>query len=175
MNILQIILLLATTLAVALEPPKIYIDKGACPFECCTYREWTVERDTPLYSSIGGKKVIATAKLHQKVTAITGEVHVVPTKILVKEEHEKYKPGDIIYLLTYEGEGSYKIWDKGEVISNGEVYELFDNGSPKLRKYWGKPLSKPQSTWWVRIKVPGGKEGWTKETKNFGNMDACGG
>jgi len=22
------------------KPPSIHIDKGACPFECCTYREW---------------------------------------------------------------------------------------------------------------------------------------
>jgi len=76
---------------------------------------------------------------------------------------------------TYEGEGIDKVWDKGETRDDGEVYELFENGSPKLRKYWGESQSKPQSTWWVKIKLPDGKIGWTKDTDNFGNMDACGG
>ena len=24
-------------------PPMPYIDQGACPFECCTYRDWVAE------------------------------------------------------------------------------------------------------------------------------------
>jgi hypothetical protein len=157
------------------EPPKVYVDKGACPFECCTYREWTVNKDTPLYSAVNGKKIVGTAKANRNVTAVTGEVHVVPAKIVVKEAHGSYKPGDVFYVLTYEGEGSYKVWKNGDISSDGEVYELFDNSSPKLRKIWGEWKSKPESTWWVKIKLPDGVEGWTKQTKNFGNMDACGG
>jgi hypothetical protein len=168
-------LFVSSTSFATTQPPKIYVDKGACPFECCTYREWTVEKDTPIYSAIDGKKVIATAKAHKNVTAVTGEVHVTPTKIVVQEKHGSYNPGDVIYLLTYEGENNYKVWNKGQISSNGEVGDLFDNGSPKLGKSWGKPEGKPESTWWVKVKTPDGKEGWTKETGNFGNKDSCGG
>jgi hypothetical protein len=22
------------------NPPEVYVDPGACPFECCVYRDW---------------------------------------------------------------------------------------------------------------------------------------
>lgn len=175
MNMLLAILLSsAFATSTPSRPPKIYIDKGACPFECCTYGEWSVIRDTDLYSAVDGKTLVATAKAQTKVKGVTGEVHVIPTKVTVLEKHGPYKRGDIIYILTEEGEGHYKIWNNGEISSDGDIYQLFDNGSPKLRAYWGKPDGKPQSTWWVKIQLPDGKVGWTKETKNFGNIDSCG-
>jgi hypothetical protein len=173
-NLAVLFFSLASLAAAPKEPPKIYIDKGACPFECCTYREWCVTKNTPLYSAVEGKNVVGEAKAGTKVNALTGEVHVIPAKVTVKTEHGTYHPGEIFYVLTYEGEGSYKVWRNGEVTSDGDVYELFDNGSPKLRQHWGESKSKPQSTWWVKIKLRDGKEGWTKETDHFGNMDACG-
>lgn len=46
----MVILLFAASLALAAtkpaaptsapKPPKVFVDKGACPFECCKYREW---------------------------------------------------------------------------------------------------------------------------------------
>ena len=40
------------------KPPNVYIDKGACPFECCTYREWVAHTDVTLLESPNGKKVV---------------------------------------------------------------------------------------------------------------------
>src|SRR6266571_6504760 len=31
------------------RPPTHYVDYGACPFECCTYRRWSVIANTVLY------------------------------------------------------------------------------------------------------------------------------
>ncbi len=134
-------------------PPKVFVDKGACPFECCTYRAWSVEKDTDLFDAVDGKKIIGKAKKGQKLTAITGEVHTVPFKV-------KTNDGNEIYLLTYQGEGFWKVWEKGKVRENVE-------------EDW-KPNQAVQSTWWVQIKLNNGTKGWTKETKNFGNQDGCG-
>lgn len=134
-------------------PPKIFIDKGACPFECCTYREWTVEKDTEIFDKINGTKKVGKAIKGAEVKGLTGEVHTVPMKI-------KRKSGKEFFLLTYQGEGFWKIWQDGAVISNVE-------------QDW-KEDKKPTSTWWVQIKLKDGTVGWTKETGNFGNMDACG-
>lgn len=44
--------LLAGACASSSGPPALRLpfeDHGACPFECCTYREWTVEEPTVLY------------------------------------------------------------------------------------------------------------------------------
>jgi len=141
-------------LAFALNgPPKLFIDKGACPFECCTYREWTVEKDTELYDSIDGKKIIGIAKKGSQIRGITGEVHTVPLEI-------KDNDGNKIYLLTYQGEGVWKVWDNGAVKTS--VGQNWD-GDPR-----------PKSTWWVQVKLSTGIIGWTNKTGNFGNMDACG-
>lgn len=143
------VFLIAQAVATVL-PPKIFIDPGACPFECCTYREWSVKADTQLFEKIQSKKKIGQAQKGTFVTALTGEVHTVPLKM---------KEG--FYLLTYEGEGFWKIWQNGKVKS-------------EVKKNW-KSEQRPQSTWWVQIKLPDGKIGWTQEVKNFGNMDSCGG
>jgi hypothetical protein len=35
-------------------------------------------------------------------------------------------------------------------------------------------ISLPKYVWWVKIRNKEGLEGWTRETRKFGNMDACG-
>jgi hypothetical protein len=32
-------------------PPQLYVSKGACPFECCTYRRWIANRTVALMDS----------------------------------------------------------------------------------------------------------------------------
>ena len=34
------------------EPPTPYIDKSGCPFECCTYRDWTANVEESLRNSV---------------------------------------------------------------------------------------------------------------------------
>jgi len=65
-----------------LKPPSIYVDKGACPFECCTYREWVARTDLTLLDSPDGKKAVAQIKKGEKVLAMTGEIHSVPLQIV---------------------------------------------------------------------------------------------
>lgn len=57
------------------RPSLPYESHGACPFECCTYREWSVDRDTDVFGDYRAK---TPAKFHlkrgQKVAALTGVV-----------------------------------------------------------------------------------------------------
>lgn len=134
------------------EPPKVFIDKGACPFECCTYREWTVKKDTLLYDQVDGKKVVGKAIKGTRVTGVTGEVHTITRKVKVSDGQE-------LYLLTYQGEGFWKVWQDGAVKTDVEL----DVSDEK----W------PDGTWWVQIKLKNGKTGWTKQPGNFAHIDAC--
>lgn len=160
-------------------PPKIYIDKGACPFECCIYRDWTVNQNTPLLDQPNGKKIVGRVKKGEKIKALTGEVHTVPQTLEVVFDYKQYKTGDVLYLLTYLGEGSNKVWFRGKVydedlffIHNAAVkYTGCDHPSEKC---WGRLKTEKNSTWWIQIEFNHGKKGWTKESQNFGNMDACG-
>jgi hypothetical protein len=96
----------------------VFIDKGACPFECCTYRTWNVEKETELFEKPEvHTKIIAYVKPGAKVEAITGEVHVTTGVFLVEKEFSRYRPGDILQVLTYLGEGHFKI------LSNEQMYD----------------------------------------------------
>jgi hypothetical protein len=146
-----------------------YNDVGACPFECCTYREWVANKDTVIYKEMReGSPIAFRIKRGVTVTGITGVV--ITTKAgqvkalrNTKLERISVKAGDILYTLTYLGEGYYKVWYKGEMTTES-FYE-----EPGM-----KVLSEPESIWWVKIKNRRGQVGWTKLPENFNNMDACG-
>jgi hypothetical protein len=109
--------------------------------------------------------VIGKAKAGQKVQGLTGEVHTKPLKVTIKmgplsEAVPGINNGDVVYLLTYQGEGNWKVLKKCKVI-------------PNIPTCWDEKL-KPESIWWVKIKLKDGTTGWTKLVDNFSDMDACG-
>ena len=154
-------------------PPSHYEDWGACPFECCTYRSWTVLLPTAIYKQrVETSPVAFRAVKGERVTGVTGLVittkagkAVVEKVTTLGEQRQKVtvKRGDALYLLHYEGEGFYKIWFGGRIYS-----AQLDDGDA-IRK-----VSEPQTVWWVKVKNRRGQVGWSKQTKHFGNMDACG-
>jgi hypothetical protein len=83
-------------------PPQLYVSKGACPFECCTYRRWIANRNVALMDYPGGK-AIAQVRKREEVLAITGEVQTHPLRFQVKEkgpdkEAEPVPVGSTVYL-----------------------------------------------------------------------------
>jgi hypothetical protein len=139
------------------EPPALFVDEGACPFECCTYGEWIAEHGIELMDAPDGKRVMGYIKGGEKVTAIGGEVWTVPYKL----------PGNTAgepptYLLTYQGEGYYRAFKGGKYMIEG--VEASDAGVP---------LGKPESTWWIKIRTLQGTEGWTKDSNGFDGKDSC--
>jgi hypothetical protein len=160
-------------------PPKVYIDKGACPFECCTYREWTARKEIHLVDRPNGKTEVGVIKAGQPVKAITGEVHAIPHPMDVVFKHGKFKVGERVYLLTYEGEGIQKVWFNGKVTSEEVMfpYNLVNEDKSCQKpsaECWGRLQGKLQSTWWIQIQLENGKAGWTSESHDFDNQDACG-
>lgn len=159
------------------RPPVNYADYGACPFECCTYRRWSVVKDTVLYKERSEKSGEAFhVRKGEHVTGLTGVVITLkPGKASVRKattigtgrRKTQVKPGDVLYLLHYEGEGIYKIWFRGGIYEN-EVSSAADvNGKIQL-------LNEPDNVWWVKVKNSRNQTGWSKQDKNFGDMDACG-
>jgi hypothetical protein len=142
-------------------------DYGACPFECCTYREWIAKKDTEVRASHKTESlVIYTIKKGQKVHALTGVVITTkPGRARVEKPisigNVKIAKGEIVYLLTYQGEGTYKLWFKGKLINGDCQMEL-------------SIIDKPESIWWVNIQNSNGQTGWSDEPDNFDYQDACG-
>jgi hypothetical protein len=62
--------------ATAQKPLKLpFLDWGACPFECCTYRDWVASENMTAYSSRDeNSTAVFKIKQNETVKAITGVV-----------------------------------------------------------------------------------------------------
>jgi len=75
------------------------------------------------------------------------------------------QPGEAIYTLHYEGEGSYLFWYKGKTYSDG----IGDSGDDEHFDV----VSKPEYVWWAKLRNAAGKTGWSKDIDAFAHVDAC--
>ncbi|KIQ81075.1 hypothetical protein [Aeromonas sp. L_1B5_3] len=152
-----------------------YYDWGSCPFEGCTYQQWTTKQEV-----IARAKPSWTAKAlfkvprGKKVEGLTGVVIVEkagtvkilkPVKLGYNDKGEgpllNLKAGEQLYTLASIGEGAMRFWYKGK------TYTLdYDYGRTQI-KYGATP----KSQWWVKIRDQQGREGWVAEAKNFAHMD----
>ena len=150
-------------------PPMPYIDKGACPFECCTYRRWDVIKPTDMRSAMSDKSsIIFHLKAGEKVLGITGVVITTQSGIVrvmknTTLQKTSVKRGDELFLLTNLGEGFSKIWFKGRIFE----------GDPYDESIY-RPVRERKSIWWVKVKNRKGRIGWSRQPENFGNVDQCG-
>jgi hypothetical protein len=140
--------------------PHTYVDVGACPFECCMYRQWTVKERTALLDRPNGKEIITTLSIGEVVTGLTGEV--ISSPVPVKADHDvpdtPIKSGDTFYVLHYEGEGYWKVLFSGKAT---DVHQSVIN------------LPQPKTQWSVKIKNSHGNIGWALSHGNFAHQDAC--
>ncbi len=168
------------------RPPTHFEDYGACPFECCTYRRWSVNADTVLYKQRDKSSGVAfRVKKGDHVIGLTGVVITLKvgkaiikkaTTIGITKRKIRVNAGDVLYLLHYEGEGIYKIWFRGRIYENEmPTAPGLDTKTPiAQREEFIHVVSEPDYIWWVKVKNRLGRIGWSKEDKNFGDMDACG-
>ena len=150
--------------------PRVpYVDKGACPFECCTYREWSVDKPTIAHRDMRDASPVSFRLAKgEKITGLTGTVITTRAgivRVLKKTTLGKVKlnRGENIFLLTYLGEGFSKIWFKGRIFEE----EVTDEKAFKL-------IRQPISVWWVKVRNRLGQTGWSRQPDNFGNKDQCG-
>jgi hypothetical protein len=163
-----------------------HYDWGACPFECCTYKEWETTRQVTAHEKPSNtSKVLFTVREKQAVTGLTGVVITTRpgvTRILkhvqlgyTKDEKGPMlflMPGERIYTLHYLGEGYDLFWYKGNIYSDQcDVSENAFGDMPFASDV--KVESRPQTSWWVKFKDSKGRVGWSKVNRNFDHMDAC--
>src|SRR4026209_544158 len=85
----SLLVMLAVILQQSADTPVMpYVDEGACPFECCMYRDWTAQgpsdaypareprpSDEPSFRIKAGERV--TARTRVVITKSPGEVRIV--------------------------------------------------------------------------------------------------
>jgi hypothetical protein len=157
------------------EPTLPVIYEKACPFEGCTFRNWTVKTESTMYSSWHDKRsAVATLKAGEKVIGLTGVlVTRRPDRFLVKLPipYLSLKVGDVILQYAEWGEGTADLWanevwyksfdwgqtEQGNLILSDDNVTLVEHGSRE---------------WWVQVKTISGKVGWVLADGNFDGMDA---
>ena len=162
------------------KPARDYVAKDACPFECCTFQIWDVYADTILYDKPRGEKVVACVGKGERVEGLTGEVHIRPIAVAVRHSlpYANVPAGAIVFLLDYLGEGIRRVWLDGKVLELDIHGNIHDHCPFPDKRCWGEyvyPVTEDERSgaWWVKVKTGDGVVGWTKNHKNFGNIDAC--
>jgi len=160
-------------------PPAFHVEPGACPFECCVYRTWTVRAETPIHARPDATApVVGHLKAGTTVQAITGEVHSRPVRFVVRRPHAGWAAGDSLWVYGYLGEGHFTVWRDGAMREEHLGFSPY-GGTPGARcenaaQCWGELETPLRFTWWVKVRTPDGREGWSDRPERFDGKDACG-
>jgi hypothetical protein len=166
-------------------PPVPFEDVGACPFEGCVYREWTAKRAIVIRTDRRPDAPVGfRLKAGEKVTAVTGVVVTVkpgrvqfrePSTLRASNGNIHIRPGQTLYLLTYQGEGFTKAWFNGRLYRDVDTVEFLNGVCDRdPNRCAGTLIEKSQTEWWIQIRTQSGKVGWTNEPRQFDGKDAFG-
>ncbi|MEP7075321.1 MAG: hypothetical protein ABI878_05880 [Acidobacteriota bacterium] len=161
------------------EHPATYVDRGACPFECCTYRRWKTRKNTVAYATPNRHaKRVGMFRQGSWVRGLTGEVRtLIPGKFVVQKPFEENRPGDVLWIYTPIGEGFYKVWYGGRMMEKEMIYMTMprdDLPCSRSKDCLGELQIKPKMVWWAKVRSPAGWTGWTDQPDNFDYIDSCG-
>lgn len=160
------------------DPPALpIVDEGACPFEGCTFGEWTVTKDTTLYNSWKADRVpIGKLSKGQKITSLTG-VHITnkpdTIRVLADIPELSLKRGDTVLRYMYRGEGFADIWANGRWMKETDCSFISEKEMGGcLRDCSAKVIEDGDKEWWIHVRAESGQMGWAKAADNFDGMDA---
>jgi hypothetical protein len=164
-------------------PRLPYAAYGACPFEGCIYRDWSVLADTWLLATRrDNAAVVARVRVGETVRGLTGVVvttklgrAVVVRPVTIGRRQLRVRPGDTVSLLHYLGEGYFKYWLRGGIDEEFIPDQASCRNSPGLFNQCAIQMDeRPQTVWWAKIRTRDGQEGWTCELNHFGNTGRFG-
>jgi hypothetical protein len=164
-------------------PALPFDEEGACPFQCCTYREWTVDWDTDIHADRRDDSPVAMrVTLGQTVQALTGVVSttkmgraVAARQVVIGSSRTTVRSDEPIYLIRNVGGGDWKVWINGTIDQQYIPSQGYCTGDRKASDECAlRVTDQPESVWWVRVRDRRGVEGWTRDVDHFGNIDSCG-
>lgn len=170
----------AATDTLAARPRAPYDIRGACPFECCRYGDWTLDGTTALRAEPRRNATVLRRVGPVAVHADSGFVRldtiglVVVTGLLTDDGSGiDYVPGDSILLLDYVGEGSFNAWIRGHRLQVGIFWDSAGERGARV-------VREPSSEWWAHLTLVEGADtvrGWMdmSDTVHVSGADACGG
>jgi len=155
------------------RPTAPYIDK-VCPYEFgCDFKKWVALTRKPLFLTDTDSNSIAYWMMPgDSLTFNYGNMHIdqIGVAIIIYPK-EGYTVGDTIYPLSYNGEGYYDIWYKGNIQY---VQGFWDEDPQPDSPFYSARLVVPQRmTWWVLLTNDKGQKGWLPLINNCPTDGAC--
>jgi hypothetical protein len=173
-------------------PPLPYYEKGACPGECCVYRDWVAEKPVRAHRDMSRRSpLVFTVAKGERVDALTGTVVTTRAGIArvtaesaviahtntrtTEQSTVRARRGDALYLLTPHGEGFYTAWFRGRLLGDVEAVLLPAPAADGSGIQQGDVEREPVIVWWAKIRNARGQIGWTNQAlEDFGHQDSCG-
>ena len=173
-----IVLALGLALPTQTTTEQVFVDREFCPFECCQYGDWTTRSAVALYAEPSDDaEVVGRLDAGQRVLAVSGEVHTVPGRFVVHRAHGRYRPGDVLRVYTYVGEGFFRVEFDGEIsleeLGFGPHGVIPDSRCSDHPSCFGELDEELVYTWWVRVELDDGLRAWTRDASEFDGTDGC--
>lgn len=154
--------------------PGIFIDQKICPGEGCSYAGHAkVVSETVAFrrpSTSSGR--LFELPLGTMVSGLDSQVHTVGGRFVVRRTHERYRPGDVIRVYTYLGEGIFKVWYRGRMTEQQLEFSPWGGSSGTKcqddeRNCWGRLSNELDMKWWLKVMTNSGQTGWILVKENL--------
>lgn len=135
-------------------PGSALVYRNDCPHEPpCAESLWVAGQRLTTYARLNDRSRRAfTIANGQRIGFDSGVIVVDrPGRIVATKADGRYRAGDTVYVLGYEGEGAYRAWHRDSVVT---LMLPFD--PPSL----GKVLTRTRFTWWAQVSDSAGRRGW---------------
>lgn len=158
----------STPLIAAGNPPPMvddmYVAENACPGEGCYLKGRIRAYDVADLFDKAGKAAAVTGQIPagEWVDILSTEAHIVPRRGVVTEARGQYAVGDVVFLLTSQGEGCMDAWYKDAMTTWCDPDAGIDPDSPPL-DLPDVPAAVDGEGLWVKVKRKQGGEGWVKD------------
>src|SRR5262249_5134084 len=146
-------------------PALPHFDWNACPFEGCTYRQWTAHEVVPVYDTWNeNRREVSRRAIGGKFNTRNGVVMTYKHGGIRLDEDipgSGFKRGDIILTYTYHGEGESAVCFKGKYYANFNIqFSKSPGGSCGSSHCEATYVHPGKCVWWAKVKLKSGRTGW---------------
>ncbi len=152
-------------------PPTVngmYVVKNACPGEGCYYGRMQASKTLDLYDAPSpSARVVGQVAAGEWMDTVLVEDRFAPLKGVVRTGGESFKTGDVVYRLSYEGEGCFGVWDRGQLKSWCDLGEQIPGDASDHIDWEAAAATDGSEGLWVQVKRDNGIGGWLRDPKDL--------
>ena len=98
-------------------------------------------------------------------------------KFVIRRAYDHYRPGEILFVYTYQGEGVFTVWHQGRLFAQDLGFSPYGGSGGKRctdsRYCWGTLSRDLRSAWWIQMRLPDGRVVWIRGSDAFSGQDVC--